>query len=102
MTHACGLFLLRQIEMLATGLKYRFGNEEKGRRVRLAKGQNSTPPKQEGGRIVRLQFDSPCDMMHTLIPYTQQVTEVIFKYGLSSSMKSFLNDISTHTPMLET
>ena len=51
-----------QIEMLAKGLKYTLDNEEKGRRVSLAEGQNSTPPKKEGGRIVSLSYDSPGDM----------------------------------------
>ena len=67
-----------EIEMLAKGMKYTLDNEEKGTRVSLTKGQNSTPHKKERGKIVRLVINNPSDIMHTLSPCTQHLTELVF------------------------
>ena len=46
-----------------------------------------------------LSFDSPGDIMHTLSPYTQHLTQLTFKGKLPNNMESFFDGISTR--MLE-
>ena len=67
----------------------------------MAEGQNSTPPKKTGGRIMRLEITNPSDIMHTLIPYTQHLTQLTFCGMLPNNMKSMFDGISIHNPMLE-
>ena len=89
------------IEMLAKGLNYTLDNGEKERRVSLAKGQYPTPSKKERGRIVSLSVDFPGEIMPTLIPFTQHLTELTFKCKLPCNKESFFNGISSHNTMLE-
>ena len=48
-----------------------------------------------------LSFDSPGDIIDSLSPYTQHLTELAFSGKLPNNMEPFFNGISTHYPMLE-
>ena len=91
---------LHQTEMLAKGLKYTLESQDE-RRISLAEGQNSTPPKKAGGRIECLDIVNPSDIMYTFIPYTQHLTQLTFCGNLPNNLESLFNWISIHNPMLE-
>ena len=89
------------IEMLAKGLKYTLDKKERQKWINLAEGQNSTPSNDEGGRIVSMWIDYPSDIMHTLSPYTQHLTQLTFRGKLRNDVELLFNGISIHHPMLE-